>query len=143
MTLAKARLNKEETNNIIKMLRSPEEDNQILALTALNESDFKNYVAELLVIYNYGKLSLDKWEEHCPKGFKIIDLILKKELTITDRKFTNFSSGNLVRNIISLSGSKTAIELMLEYHVEELTHLFEGIGYKFEDFSVNVKFKDE
>lgn len=143
MSLAKAHLNKEETNNIIKMLRSPEEDNRVIALTALNEANLTSYVAELLVIYNYAKISLSEWEAHCPNAFAIINPIITSEINGRDKQFASFTSGDLVRKIITLSGSKTAIELMLEHHVEELTHLFEGLGYKFEDFSVNVKFKDE
>ncbi len=49
---------KEETKNLLNMLRSTDNENAVVAFEALKGVDTEKYLGELIVLYKYGKLSI-------------------------------------------------------------------------------------
>lgn len=54
-------LNKEDVENLLKMLASPDKENQILALTTIDNLDYKENLGAILILYRNGYLAYDDW----------------------------------------------------------------------------------
>ena len=64
--------NKEETRNLLNMLRSSDKENAILAFESLKKVDIKTYIGELIVLYKFGNTSPEDWETNCSKCVKAL-----------------------------------------------------------------------
>ena len=124
---------KEETRNLINMLKSSDADNHIMAFESLKNVKFNNYIGEILVIYKYTGHNLAYWQEHClPVYKKLVKLLPEKPLT----------SPATLSLITAHNGSKTSIELFMEYFVRDMTKMLEQIGYPTDSFEINITLKD-
>jgi hypothetical protein len=135
--MSKEIFDKEETKNILNMLKSPDESNMIVGLTALENSDLKNYHGELLVLFKYSKLSKDLWEINCPKGWKI----LKKYIT-NETSALMLSSGKCLSLLTSHNTSRASKELYLECFVADMVEFLGDIGHPTDKFIIDIKLKD-
>ena len=70
--MAKVKLNKEETKNLLNMISSTDVENATVAFQVLENSDLKDYFGELIVLYKYGKKDHITWEKEAPKAWKKI-----------------------------------------------------------------------
>ena len=64
---------KEETKNLLSMLRSTDKENAVVAFEALKGVDTEKYLGELIVLYKYGKLSIKEWGTACNASSLIDD----------------------------------------------------------------------
>lgn len=125
---------KEETKNLIMMLKSSDADNHIVAFEALKNVDFNKYIGELLVLYKFGGHNLNNWEANCKK----VATKLSKVLTQT-----TMSSPKTLSLITQHKGSKASVELFMEFFIRDMTRMLESIGYPTDKFEINIKFKDD
>ena len=124
---------KEETRNLINMLKSSDADNHIMAFESLKNVKFNNYIGEILVIYKYTGHNLAYWQDNCaPVYKKLLKLLPEKPLT----------SPATLSLITAHNGSKTSIELFMEYFVRNMTKMLEQIGYPTDSFEINITLKD-
>jgi hypothetical protein len=124
---------KEETRNLINMLKSSDADNHIMAFESLKNVKFNNYIGEILVIYKYTGHNLAYWQDNCaPVYKKLVKLLPEKPLT----------SPATLSLITGHNGSKTSIELFMEYFVRDMTKMLEQIGYPTDSFEINITLKD-
>ena len=124
---------KEETKNILNMLRSPDKENHTIAFETLKNVDFNKYIGELIVIYKYGGHKLEYWQEGCLDAYKVL---IK---TVPDHQLTSPKTLSLVKE---KKGSGTAVEVFMEYFIKDMTKMSESIGYPTDAFEVNIKLKE-
>jgi hypothetical protein len=124
---------KEQTRNLINMLKSEDADNHTIAFESLKSVTFDEYVGEILVMYKYTGHKLEYWQEHCLPVYKKLFKILP------DRALTSPATISL---ITAKKGSKTSIELFMEYFVRDMTKMLEQIGYPTDSFEININLKD-
>lgn len=133
--MSKVKFDKEETKNLLNMLKSSDQDNHIIAFQALNNADLKNFVGELLVLYKFSKLPKDTWEKEASKAYKQ----LSKLSIFSDGGLT---SGKCLSIMTSNNASKDSIELFLENFVVDMVGFLEQLGYPTDKFEIDIKLKD-
>ena len=125
---------KEETRNLMMMLKSQDKDNNIIAFESLKNVDFNKYVGELLVLYKFGGHTMENWMINCKKiATKLLDI--KPE--------TPLSSPKTLSLITKHKGSKASVELFMEFFIRDMTRMLESIGYPTDKFEIDIKFKDD
>ena len=133
--MGKMIFNKEETKNLIMMLKSEDADNHIIAFQTLENVNIKKYIGELFVLYKFGGHKEQYWIEHCKKiSDKLISLIGEKPYALT--------SPRILSLITEHKGSATSIELFMEFFVRDMTKMLGSIGYPIDKFEINIKLKD-
>ena len=128
------RFDKEETRNLLNMLRSPDVDNHVIAFESINNADLKNYIGELIVLYKYSKHKIGYWQEGCLKGYK--ELIKH----VPDYQLTSPKTLSLISE---KNGSIASVEIFMEYFIKDMTRMLESIGYPTDAFEINVKLKED
>ena len=53
-----------EVENLIKMLKSPDYENKVLAYKVIENLDFEKSIGELMLMYRLGDYSLENWEQY-------------------------------------------------------------------------------
>ena len=124
---------KEETRNLLNMLKSTDKENHVVALQALQNVDVDKYIGELLVMYKYSGIQKSDWSE---AGKKVHDKLKK---IAGDG---NLTSPRTLSLITEHKGSKTSVELFMEYFVRDMTSMLEQIGYPTNSFEINITLKD-
>lgn len=132
--MSKVTFNKEETKNLLQMLKAGE-DNAHIAFQSLENSDLSNYFGELLVLYKHSKLSSKYWEENAPKCWKTLEKHVNTSSILT--------SGKCLSLLTEIRCSKASIELFLENFVEDMVSTLEQLGYPTNKFEININLKDE
>jgi hypothetical protein len=133
--MGKVKFDKEETKNLLNMLKSEDQDNHVIAFQALENTDHKKYIGELLVLYKFSKLPKDAWEKEAPKSYKV----LNKAAALGDNMLT---SGKCLSLMTSNGSSKDSIELFLENFVVDMVGFLGQLGYPTEKFEIDIKLKD-
>jgi hypothetical protein len=133
--MAKMIFDKEQTKNLLKMLRSKDEENQVTALLALNNADLAKSLGELIVLYKFGKPGAVYWSNEAPKAWKKLNEIIGEN--------TNLTSGTCLSIMTKNKTSKASIELYFECLVEDMKNFMEQVGYPVELFEMNFKLKGD
>jgi hypothetical protein len=132
--MAKMIFSKEETKNLIMMLKSEDADNHIIAFETLKNVDVKKYIGELLVLYKFGGHTMENWMLNCKKtATKILDVTKEDMLT----------SPKTLSMITKHKGSPASVELFMEFFVRDMTRMLSSIGYPTDKFDINIKLKDD
>ena len=131
--MGKMIFDKEETRNLLNMLKSTDKENHVVALQALQNVDVDKYIGELLVMYKYSGIQKSDWSE---AGKKVHDKLKK---IAGDGTLTSPRTLSL---ITEHKGSKTSVELFMEYFVRDMTSMLEQIGYPTSSFEINITLKD-
>ena len=129
--------NKEETRNLLNMLRSSDKENAILAFESLKKVDIKTYIGELIVLYKFGNASPEDWETNCSKCVKA----LGKRKILTGA-YNALSSGVCLAHMTNNNASIQSIELFMEFFTESMIGFLGQMGYPADKFEINIKLKD-
>jgi hypothetical protein len=124
--------NKEETKNLLGMLRSVDVENAVVAFEALKSVDTTSYLGELIVLYKFSKLGLDVWNKNCNKVYKLLSIHIEKD---------NLTSAKCLGIMTNNNASKESIELFMEYFVRDMTGFLGQMGYPTEKFEIEIKLK--
>jgi hypothetical protein len=131
--MAKVKLNKEETKNLLNMISSTDVENATVAFQVLENSDLKDYFGELIVLYKYGKKDYTVWEKEAPKSWKkISEYFLDKP---------GMSSGRCLSIMTDKKASKESLELYFENFVGDMIGFLDQLGYPAEKFDISIKLK--
>jgi hypothetical protein len=130
-------LNKQEIKNILNMLLSEDKENAVIAFSCLNNYAHKKHLGNLLVLYQFGRISAEEWEKECKKVFKLIKNVLK--LNSTDYRLP---SSTVFSALIDNKCSEESIELYLELFTNQLSNNLYNMGYPTDKLEINVKLKD-
>jgi len=129
--------NKEETKNLLNMLRSSDKENSIIALSCLDNFSKKEHLGELLVLYQFGMTPGEIWEKNCKKGFKHI----KKVLPFKSSDY-RLPSSKVFNKLVNNNCSKESIELYLELFTNEFSNHLYAMGYPTDKFDIQIKIKE-
>ena len=132
--MAKVKLNKEETKNLLNMISSTDTENATVAFQVLENSDLKDYFGELIVLYKYGKKDHTVWAKEAPKSWKKIS-----EYFIDT---TAMSSGKCLSIMTDKKASKESLELYFENFVGDMIGFLDQLGYPAEKFDITIKLKE-
>lgn len=136
MATTKVHLSKEETKNLLSMIKSSDESNRILAFEVLENADLKNYLGELFVLFKFGKLGSKEWSEYAPKAWSIIEKHLE------DGSKTILASGDCLRIMTNNNASKSSIELFLENFMDSMVFYLDQLGYPADKFDISITLKE-
>jgi hypothetical protein len=100
-----------EYNTLYKMLTSSDEENKVLALSIMNEHDFKTNIMCNFLLYKNTDVYLTLWEEHAPYVLKNIksytNSVASNYLTYKDifnvSKFAKVDSDQLELYLVELN----------------------------------------
>jgi len=132
--MSKMIFDKEETKNLLNMLQSSDKENHIVAFQALKNVDVDKYIGELLVMYKFSGVQRSDWSEAGKK-------IHSKLVSIVGE--SNLSSPRTLSLITANKGSKTSIELFMEFFTKDMIKILEQIGYPTKCFNINIQLKDD
>jgi hypothetical protein len=125
---------KEETRNLMNMLNSPDSENHTIAFEALNNTDVKEYMGELIVLYKFSKAPKQEWGKQCVKVYKAINKLHKEGETLTGPK--------TLALLLQQKSSNNSIELFMEFFIRDMTNVLGSVGYPIEKFDIDIKLKD-
>jgi hypothetical protein len=131
---------KEETKNLLNMLRSSDTENATIAFEALKGVDTKKYIGELITLYKFGKHNLGEWVAYCPTAGEAIKEGIK--LFTTDESFGAMSTGACLSAITANNSSNQSIELFMELFTDSMIGFLGQMGYPADRFEINIKLKD-
>jgi hypothetical protein len=126
--------NKEETKNLLNMLRSPDKENAVIAFESLKNVDTKKYIGELILLYKFGGATAEDWETNCSKCAKKLKVVLKGDAVL--------SSGSCLSYMTSNNASIQSLELFIELFTESMVGFLGQMGFPSDKFEINIKLKD-
>jgi len=129
---------KDETKNLINMLKSPDAENHVVAFEALKNVNIKKYIGALIEIYKFGGHCKNSWLENSPAVINKIEKIMINN-GVSLEKLTSPQTLSL---ITKGQGSPASIELFMEYFIQDMTSVLEGLGYPIDKLSIDIKLKD-
>lgn len=132
--------NKEETRNLLNMLRSADKENATVAFEALKGVDAKKYLGELITLYKFGRHTLEEWKTNCPKPAALI--IKTVEPYVNSDEWGALSTGACLSAITGNKPSNQSIELFMELFTESMMGFLGQMGYPADKFDIIVKLKE-
>lgn len=130
---------KEETKNLLSMLRSTDSENSTVAFQALEGVDVKKYSGELIVLYKFGKRNLAMWEKEAPKCHSVLRTILSNHYKDEGGEL---STGACLSAMTANNASNQSIELFMELFTDSMIGFLGQMGYPADKFEINIKLKD-
>jgi hypothetical protein len=130
---------KEETKNLLSMLRSTDTENATVAFQALEGVDLKRYSGELIVLYKFGKKSMVIWDKEAPKCYKHL---IKLITPFAKDDGSELSTGKCLSAMTANDASNQSIELFMEIFTDNMIGFLGQMGYPADKFEINVKLKD-
>jgi hypothetical protein len=129
--------NKEETKNLLNMLRSADKDNATIAFESLKKVNVEDYIGELITLYKFGNTEYDLWRSECRQCTKAIENALSDT---TDGH--QLSTGACLSAMTTNKASNQSIELFMELFTENMIGFLSQMGYPADKFEINIKLKD-
>jgi hypothetical protein len=130
---------KEETKNLLNMLRSTDKENATVAFQALESVNRTKYVGELIVLYKFGKTSMPTWEKEAPKCHVVL---MKALSSYYKNNGIELSTGACLSAMTASHASNQSIELFMELFTDSMIGFLGQMGYPADKFEINVKLKD-
>ena len=131
--MAKMIFNKEETKNLINMLRSEDADNHLIAFETLKNVDYAKYIGELLVMYKFGGHTSENWHFYCDNIHKKLSAIVP---------IGSLTGPQTLSLMIEHKASNKSIELFMEFFLHDMTKMLGSIGYPVDIFEIEIKMKE-
>ena len=130
---------KEETKNLLNMLRSSDRENAIIAFEALKGVDIKKYLGELIVLYKFGKQPIKEWDDSCNNCATALRMALSPYSNVEG---ADLSTGSCLSAMTNSKASNQSIELFMELFTDSMIGFLGQMGYPADKFEINVKLKD-
>ena len=131
--------NKEETKNLLNMLRSSDKENAIIAFESLKKVDTKKYLGELVLLYKFGTQLIRSWDDNCPNCGKAIKDALR---VYNKEEGADLSTGKCLSAMTANGASNQSIELFMELFTDSMIGFLGQMGYPADKFEINIKLKD-
>jgi len=132
------KITKEKYQNIVKMLKSPDVANQMVALTIINELSFTENITQILLLKKHSTATNNQWVEHAPDIFtdlsNIKDLDTSKHLTYKQ----------VLKALTTMKVSAEGFEFYMNDFSDYLLNQIQAMGYDYiEDIQITIKAKDD
>lgn len=129
-------MTRERFENVRKMIESTDKENRTLGLVILEEQDFQENVAFILLAKKYFQGGNDEWEENAPKMLKRMKAINCLDV---DRVFT-FKT--ILKALREVNAPYPQIQFYLSTFGAYLLEQLQGLGYDFiDELDINIKIK--
>ena len=133
-------LTEERFDNIVEMLKSPDEENHTLALTIINGVHIKNNLVYVLLARKLGHASEALWKEHAPKIHRAYTQ-MEGDYFNTNKNIT-FKA--ILRALTEMEAGVDQVQIFLNYFCKHLLYQIQNLGYDFvEDMNIIIKLKEE
>jgi len=130
---------KEETKNLLNMLRSTDKENATVAFEALKGADIQKYLGELIVLYKFSKQPIKAWDDNCNNCAMALRAALSP---YSKREGAELSTGSCLSAMTINKASHQSIELFMEYFTENMIEFLGQMGYPADKFEITVKLKE-
>ena len=131
-------ITKTKYNNVVKMLKSPEVENQILALTIVNELTIKDNITKILLLKKHSLANNELWEENAPLSYAYLKTIDQLDLS------KPLSYNQILSVIIQLKVSTEQFDFYMSDFSQYLLTQIQHMGYAFvDDIEIKTKFKTD
>jgi hypothetical protein len=121
-------MNIEKLDNLIGMLVSKDKENQIVALSIIEEIQKESSILPLLLALKLGHASEKQWLDNAPEAFMKAQKICGKEKWRRDLNLTYETIYKIIQNTKQKPEDK---ELFTEYLTEHIRKNLQHIGYTF------------
>jgi hypothetical protein len=133
------KIDKNKYLNILGMLRSPDDENKIVAMTIIEQLDFKNNIAKILLLKKHSDSTNKLWEEHAPDTFNYMKELSEKKVLDINK---HISFKQVLRAISLLKLPPEDFEFYMQDFSEYLLTQVHSMGYDFiEEINITVKTK--
>jgi hypothetical protein len=138
MATEKLPMTRERFENVRKMLESPDQENQVIGLAILEEQDFTDNAAFILLCKKYGSATNKMWEEHAPVLYKRMKSIQGLDV----EKVLTFKA--ILQALTEIKAPYEQIQFYLSTFSAYLYEQLKSLGYDFiENLELNIKLKAE
>jgi len=140
--MAKVIIGPEEVINLRMMLNSQEIDNNNMAFLAIENSDIKNSVNALFILYKFVPVSAKEWKTNCPKMISHLETI--KFLEPLGANSSSAPSMPVVfHKLLQNKAKKEVMLLFLDLHNKHLMDVMKSWGYPTDKFELSMKLNDD
>lgn len=130
----------EKYQNIIDMLRSPDDENKVVALTIIDQIDFESNVAKVLLLKKHSKSHKNDWKEHAPNIYKELESLEEQQLIDLNKHLTY---KQVLRTITELKVSEEGFQFYMQDFTKYLLHQIQSMGYnEIESIDITLKYKE-
>lgn len=131
-------LNQSIFENVSAMLASVDPENKVVALSCIENVDFNENIAYILLLKKQGKASPEEWRQHAPTAYRL----LKESGADVDGVITFKEALNI---LVKRKVKPVHIQFYLDQFLGHIADSIKGLGYDFIDeleLSVKLKTKD-
>lgn len=130
----------EKYQNIIDMLRSPDEENKVVALTIIDQIDFKSNITKILLLKKHSESTKKQWVEHAPTIYKKLEELEGDKLIDLNKHLTY---KQVLSAITQLQVNKEEFQFYMNDFTQYLLHQIQSMGYDYiEDIDITLKYKE-
>lgn len=129
------KIDPESYKNILSMANSPDKENQIVALTLVENIDYKKNMAYILVLKKQANIPSDMWKEHAPMVHKkLTDSNVDPDKVITFKK--------ILMMLIENGATQDDLDFYCKSFASHMKEAIKNIGYDHvDDLEITVKLK--
>ena len=134
-------ITKEKYQNIIDMLRSPDDENKVVALTIIEQIDFKSNVTKILLLKKHSQSHKKDWEENAPTIYKELEKLADDKIIDLNKHLTY---KQVLSAITRLQVDKEEFQFYMNDFTNYLLHQIQSMGYDYiEDIDITLKYKEQ
>lgn len=121
----------EKTQNVINMLQSPDEENQLLGLTVMESIIHADHLIPVLLAFKFGKPTASVWKTEAPLAYNFIrsKLVLHNTLSVT--------FNDIFEAIVRTKAPAFQMQMFMDMFSKYLTGQCKSLGYTFID-TINI-----
>jgi hypothetical protein len=127
------KINRKELENLLNMLKSEDKSNTTVVFELFNTLNPKDYIGELLLLYQFGETSSKVWSELCTNSYDVLWLAVQK--------LGGFTYSNCLTAMLNSNASKDSKDFYLELLNKKLKEQLEELKYPMKELDFSLKFK--
>ncbi len=123
--------------NILGMANSPDKENQIVALSLIENLDYKKNLVYILVLKKQATMTSEAWKEHAPSIYKkMVSGGVDPDKVISYKKILNLLLDN--------STSQEHFDFYTTSFAKHMKESIKNIGYEYvDDLEITIKLKKD
>lgn len=134
----KVTLTTESTTKLIEMISSTDKDNTFLALSAINESNLKDSLGFIIVIYKFSKIHPKEWSNY-PNIYKVF-----QDIDLIDAESNyKIDTSKVLGTMLSQQCNMESIVMFLKFHNKNLLNSLTAWGYDVKDLMIDINLKEK
>jgi hypothetical protein len=131
-------IDKESCERLMGMLNSSDRDNRYIALKAINESNIKESMGYIMLLYKFSKAGVHSWNEEAPEAMKMF-----ADMGLINDKVRVPTASALLETMIRINTPIETVKKYLEFHSEQLIETLSQWGYPMKYMNVEITLKEK